>query len=324
MDRFTLWEPQPQADILGQEGSFGNIEWTYPELIENIYEPMRKKHPDYITRRSIGFDTSGEYEMFAYEFTPKTYDRTVYLQSGAHVIETDAYFGLARLLQMIADGEDPRLNGIREHVRLLVVPVVSVWGISKRGSYEEIMDADRWRFPHNAARVNGNRDFTHQKAQETVNIIRYFAEYVDDICFAIDCHSTTDIVLGAYLLPYCNGMPDHIATKLKYINRSLYEKHPTPITLLFMGEGKDYPTNGPNYDPNAFHTYSAGFSGVFHVYTMTTEHNDYIYDSKLGTAKTMTLSVELLGNHLLQICEDPDFLQLTRRARGLAGTPSDK
>ena len=81
-----LWQPSPQPDILGKDGSFGNIEWDYPTFIENVYEPLRMKYPDYVTRRSIGFDTSGEYEMWAYEFTPKSYKKTVYLQSGVHPI----------------------------------------------------------------------------------------------------------------------------------------------------------------------------------------------------------------------------------------------
>ena len=141
MGEFILWEPEIQPDILNHKGSFGNIEWNYSEYIENIYEPLRKKYPDYITRHSIGFDTSGEYEMWAYEFTPEKYTKTVYLQSGVHVIETDAYFGLARLLTLISDRADERLSFIRDNIRLLVIPVVSVWGISKRGSYEDIMDS---------------------------------------------------------------------------------------------------------------------------------------------------------------------------------------
>lgn len=309
MHPFSLWEPALQPDILGTEGSFGNIEWTYPELIDNLYEPLRRQYPDYITRRSIGFDTSGEYEMWAYEFTPEHYTKTVYLQSGVHIIETDAYFGLARLLHLIAHRADPRLNVVRDMVRLLVVPAVSVWGISKRGGYADIMDANRWRFPHNAAHVNANRDYEDRKAAETNNVFAYMGLYADEICFAIDCHSTTDIVLGAYLLPYSNGMPSHIAEKLKAINSALYRKHPTPIRQLFMGEEKDYPV------PNLANTFNDGFTKEFGIWALTTEHNDYIYDDRLGTSTTMTLSVELLGNHLLQIAEDDAFTALSKRQR---------
>ncbi len=303
---FKLWEPEVQADILGKDGSFGNIEWDYPTFIENVYEPLRKKYPEYITRRSIGRDTSGEYEMWAYEFTPEKYIKTVYMQSGVHVIETDAYFGLARLLTMIANREDERLSFIRDNVRLLIIPVVSVWGISKRGSYEEIMDDDRWRFPHNAARVNANRDFYDQKATETVNVINYISNYADDICFAFDCHSTTDVVLGAYLLPMSNGIPENIANNHKAINQALYDKHPTDVYKAFMGEEKDYPV------PNLTNTFKGGITEKFGIYGITPEHNDYIYDKKLGTSLTMTLAVELLGNHLLQVCESDEYTNKLR------------
>ena len=298
---FVLWTPEEQPDILGGADSFGNIEWTYPEFIESIYEPLRRKYPDYISRRSLGYDTSGEYEMWAYEFTPRNYKKTVYLQSGVHVIETDAYFGLARLLTLIAEGKDARLAYIRENIRLLVVPVVSVWGISKRGSYEEIMDGDRWRFPHNAARVNANRDFADCKAEETKNIIRYIEGYKKEIDFAIDCHSTTDVVLGVYLLPYANGMPLPLERKLCAINDALYEKHPTTVKRAFMGKEENYPV------PNLKNTYNYGIYERFGILGITTEHNDYIYDDRLGTRLTMTLAVELMGNHLLQICEDDEF-----------------
>lgn len=308
MYKFDLWSPATQPDILGHDGSFGNIEWTYPEFIEQIYEPLRKQYPDYITRRSIGFDTSGEYEMWAYEFTPKNYTKTVYMQSGVHVIETDAYFGLARLLHLIAHRSDPRLNIIRDTVRLLVVPVVSVWGISKRGGYAEIMDDNRYRFSHNAAGVNANRDYKERKAAETNNVFNYIGRYANEICFAIDCHSTTDVVLGAYLLPYSNDMPTDIARKLKYINASLYSKHPTPIAHLFMGEERNYPV------PNLMNTYNDGITKEFGIWAVTIEHNDYIYDDRLGTEKTMTLSVELIGNHLLQIAEDDAFTALSTNA----------
>ncbi len=244
--------------------------------------------------------------MWAYEFTPEKYIKTVYLQSGVHVIETDAYFGLARLLTLIAHRADERLSFIRDNVRLLIIPVVSVWGISKRGSYEEIMDSDRYRFSHNAAKVNANRDFFDRKATETKNVVSYIAKNANDICFAIDCHSTTDVVLGAYLLPYSNGMPESIASKLKSINSRLYEKHPTKIKHLFMGEEKDYPTGSLTT------TYNSGITSKFGIYALTTEHNDYIYDNKLGTSLAMTLSVELLGNHLLQICEDDEFTNLRK------------
>jgi len=306
-EKFKLWAPDVQPDILGKQGSFGNIEWDYKEFIENVYEPLRNKYPEYIKRRSIGYDTSGRHEMFAYEFTPKKYIKTVYLQSGVHAIETDAYFGLARLLTLIADGEDERLRYIRDNVRLLVVPVVSVFGISARGDYQQIMSKNRYNYLHNAAKVNANRDYSERKARETDNIFNYIGEYKDDICFAFDCHSTTDVVLGAYLLPMSDGMPDKMLKDHKAINNALYEKHPTNIYKGFIGEEKDYPNPKP-----LTNTYNYGITKSFGIFGITTEHNDYIYDTVLGTSRTMTLSVELIGNHLLMVCEGSEYNEKLR------------
>lgn len=133
-------------------------------------------------------------------------------------------------------------------------------------------------------------------------MINYIEKNKDDICFAIDCHSTTDTVLGAYLLPYSDNMPESTANKLKYINSELYKKHPTDIQNLFMGEEKYYPT-----EPLTC-TYNAGITKKFSIFALTIEHNDYIYDTKLGTSKAMTLLVELIGNHLIQISEDDSFI----------------
>lgn len=303
MNAFQLWEPGVQPDILNREGSFGNIEWDYPQLIENIYEPLHQQFPDYITRRSIGFDTTGEFEMWAYEFTPKDYTKTVYLQSGVHAIEADAYFGLARLLTLIAGGMDERLSYIRNNVRLLVVPVVSVWGISHRT--EEMVDeatGERWKVPHwkwhNPLGINANRDFKDQQVKETANVIAYFAKNAKDIGFAIDCHSTCGASLGSWLLPYANGTPEEIAQKFKAVNLALYEKHPTDIPIKFMGEEKYYPV------ANFVNTFTQGFKDRFGVPSLLIEHNDFIYDKLLGTSTATTLAVELYGNHLLQICED--------------------
>lgn len=301
MAEHVLWNPGEQPDILGKEGSFGDIEWTYPEIIENLYEPLRKKYPDYITRTSIGFDSTGKYETWGYEFTPKEYQKTIYLQSGVHVIETDGYFGLARLLTLIADRTDERLAWIRDHVRLIVVPCVSVWGVSNKGSYEDIMGPGRWEILHNREGVNPNRDYAAKVTHETVNVIAYFRKYESEIEFLFDCHSTTEDGWGAYLLPYVNGMPEDLAEKLKGLNRRLYAKNPTTYPMAYMGDNAHYPRPIQN-------SFIDGFWDEFGVPGATLEHTDYIYDDRLGTSRAMTLSVELYGNHLLQVVEDEAFM----------------
>ena len=122
-----LWEPEYQPDILGRADSFGDITWTSDEIYENLYEPLRRQYPQWCSRVKIGMDTSGKYEMYAYSFTPEQWKKTVYIQSGVHAIETEGYFGLARMMHLIANSGSPRMKWLRENVRFLVVPMVSVF-----------------------------------------------------------------------------------------------------------------------------------------------------------------------------------------------------
>lgn len=57
---------------------------------------------------------------------PAHYDKTIYIKPGVHVIETEGYFGLARLMTMVAESADEHPCAVREHVRLLLVSCVSV------------------------------------------------------------------------------------------------------------------------------------------------------------------------------------------------------
>lgn len=42
--------------------------WTGQDVIDNIYEPLRASHPEYITRRSLGKDPTNTYDIWLYEF----------------------------------------------------------------------------------------------------------------------------------------------------------------------------------------------------------------------------------------------------------------
>ena len=72
------------------------------ELVNKFYEPLRQAYPNYISRTMIGTDTSGQYQMWLYDFCPECYEACVFLQSGVHPIETEGYLGLARMMEMIS------------------------------------------------------------------------------------------------------------------------------------------------------------------------------------------------------------------------------
>lgn len=289
-----LWSADTQPDILGKENSFADIEWTSSQIYENLYEPLRNKYPQWVRREFIGKDTSGECDMYAYEYTPKHWENTIYIQSGVHVIETEGYFGLARLMQLIAEPQNERFAWLRENVRFLIVPMVSVWGISHKGSYQQIMSEQRYeKCLQNVLGINSNRDFYDCRLSETVNVKNYVAKHADEIDAMFDFHTTTMPEWGAYLLPYPDNIGYCVATKLVQIDAMLYQKNcGSDVPIAYMGDESHYPTMPITS------SFLAGFYKQYGVPGSTIEHSDYIFDSALGTSVCITRAVELYANHV--------------------------
>ena len=294
-----LWKPPIQPDIWGEEDSFANIEWTSDEIDRYLYEPLKELYHYHIQKIQIGQDTSGTCAMYAWELTPPHYEKTVYLQSGVHAIETEGYFGLARLIRLICEGTDERLKAVRDHVRFLIGPMVSVWGITHKGNYQQIMSLERYeKCPHNVLGINPNRDFWDCRLQETLNVKQYFAAHASEIDFMFDLHTTTMPEWGAYLLPYPDRLDTKYITKLVQINSMLYLENcdfQTPIA--YMGDDSRYPTAPITSG------FAAGFHHLYQIPGSTLEHSDYVFDSILGSSVCMTRAVELYGNHLLAFLE---------------------
>ena len=111
----------------------GNFMWTADTVLEKLYEPVRQRHPEYITRENIGKDQSGKYDMYAYIYAPENYETTMFLNGGTHADEQTAYFALAKVMQLIADAtpEEPLLYTLRHKVRFVVIPILNVWSVSE-------------------------------------------------------------------------------------------------------------------------------------------------------------------------------------------------
>lgn len=277
-----LWIADEQPDILGNKDSFGDIAWTSDEIYEHLYEPLRAKYPSWVKRVSLGADTSGRYAMYAYEFTPEKWEKTVYIQSGVHFVETEGFFGLARLMHLIAEPTNERFAYLREKVRFLVVPMVSVWGISNSKTRQ-----------HNVLGINSNRDYYDCKLSETVNVKNYFASHADNIDFMFDFHTTTTADWGAYLLAYPDGLDTAVITRLVQIASMLYGRNCPPDTpVAYMGDEGRYPTSPITS------SFTAGFFKEYHVPGSTLEHSDFIFDNALGTKVCMTRAIELYANHV--------------------------
>ena len=182
------YKPRGVTDFLGGEGSFADYSWCSDEIYANLYDTLVAEYPEYVTREYMGKDQSGEHDMYAYIFEPENYKISVFLSSGIHANEEDAYFALAYFMRELAseDGSDKLLSYVRSNVRFIVVPLINVWGT--HGTHR--VDDANWAIRYNSTGTDLNRDFEDQTQAETKNVAALLKKYADGISYGIDFHTT--------------------------------------------------------------------------------------------------------------------------------------
>lgn len=292
-------------DVLADKGMDADT------FIQQWWEPLRAKHPKYITREAIGKDDSGKYTMWCYTFTPCRYKQTVYLQAGVHGRnEFESYFATAMLMRLIADAgksKDPNLKYLRRHVRFIVVPLVNVYDPSER-TYP----------PNNASNINLNRDWVDARSQEVQHIKALLSRYGrGEIQLALDFHTDPEgnPGWGAYLLPYADDLPTEISDKMVAVNNFLYELNipgkvqwkGEDLLKAFMGPKKEYPASSREWRAHhnenyrrgtAWKSISNGFWKDYGIPSATVEHGARKFGPE-GSTYEMARAVELYLNQIL-------------------------
>jgi hypothetical protein len=279
------------GDLHGGEGSFANILWTAEEFIDNLYEPMRAKYPEYITREVIGKDQSGQHDMYGYVYTPEEYKCTLFIAAGVHGDEDLGYHGIAAFMSLIADAtenSDPTLWFMRNNVRFIVIPVVNVWAASQDPMGE------RTRLRYNSEHVDLNRDFKDLTQAESQNVVKYFEKYADEVDMMMDCHTADgkDYALWYNYILYA----ENTAVNYKTTNH-MYHR------MMELGIINDTPSIAKI--PGSYNKGSEYLEGIvwnrFKVPSITVEHADYKFTSSMyGSGEELTIACEAYGNFLIQ------------------------
>ena len=108
------------------------VNWTVAELYA-AWDALMEAYPKYISRRISDYrDSSNTYELRCYEFVPESgvYDRTIYIQAGAHGNEIAGQMSILRVAQIICEEwqTHPKLTYLRNKVRVVFNPLVNPWG----------------------------------------------------------------------------------------------------------------------------------------------------------------------------------------------------
>ena len=325
-----LNDPVSYSPLLGYIHSAVDINtMTSEEFVDFYYESLRNANPGYISRKSIGVDDTGSYTMWCYTFTPEAYKATVYIQAGVHGRnEVEGYYATAMMMRMITDAEkgaDPHLKYLRDNIRFIVVPVVNVFDVSRRAEVKKGLATGGTYSPNNSANINLNRDWFNQATQEVRNVKTLLNEYKnDDIAFALDAHTDPEGMpgWGAYLLPYADGMPENVTSKMHAVADFLYEKNiagkvkweGTDLYKAFQGPNADYPINSVEWRNNRNGDYARGVitnscgQGLWTelgIYALTGEHGARKFGAE-GSKVEMCRAVELYLNHILVQVENTE------------------
>ena len=275
------WDCGPQGSNMGGEGSWGDWQWSSEEFINNVYEPMRAKYPDYITRCHIGKDETGEIDMWAYIYEPADYEQVLFLTGGIHGEEVDGYSGLGRFLQLLAeeDGSHAGMHYLRTKVKLVVVPICNVWGASHNSRIT-------------SEGINLNGDFANHDATETINVIWLFEQYKNEIACAMDFHTAIPKAAAMYYQFSIEAANSLVSRKVSnHVFEDLKKKgwvEGIPQMRLIPGNLKKNSKYLQGY-----------FYNKYGVPTIVCEHNQsrwYEYHSAEG----METAVKYYGNHIIQ------------------------
>jgi len=276
------WFHAPMAgDLNGNEGSWGKWDWTSDEVIENCYEPLRAKYPDYITRKTIGKDETGTYDMWCYTFEPKDYEQVIFVTSGIHASEMDGYLGLARFVELMCneDGSHAGLHYLRTKVKIVMVPLVNVWAASVTHTRRNSSDVDL------------NRDFEYHTQAETLNVLWLLEQHKKEVSALIDYHTSQSFKLDLYYqfsiqapnAPMCLRVTNHIYEDLKK-------------------RGIASPPN-VSYIPGAYNKQNKYLQGYvwnhYHIPTLVVEHEHRKY-YPMHSAENLQLAAEYYGNFMIQ------------------------
>ena len=274
--------PAPAGHLNGGEGAFGDWHWSAEELSHHLLEPLRERHPDYITRSCIGRDQTDTYDMWQYTFAPADYEQTLFLTAGLHGPEIDGYFGLIRFLQLLCaeDGTHPGLHYVRTKVRLIVIPVVNVYAAAT--GHER----------RNAAGVDLNRDFAEHSQAETVNVLWLLHQYKREVAVLIDFHGS-----------HKNSPPLYYQFNIQESNSAVCRKVANHIHQRLLDLGREAGEPDLGRIPGKYNKSNVFLQGycrnVLGIPTLVAEHNHGRWYEE-HSAESLQWATECYGNLIIQ------------------------
>ena len=259
---YELWEPDTTTDeyVTPNDRSQVTIDLTYQEFLDKYFNIYIGKLSDgyTVTRKSLGYDASGVYEIFEYDFIPRSYNRMVMLSAGMNAVELSPIFGIAYFLKSLFDRSinDEGLNYIYNNVKLKIIPILCPWSFSQEtlryGNFNDVNINRNFNYNNQWGSIQSTEGTWNYKGEspesevETRLIKQWMIDNAKEADCYIDCHSD----VGATNNPatfYTMVGDDNTRQKLYsvqnkiksyYTNKGL---NPTNPSISVWKDGLDYP-----------------------------------------------------------------------------------
>ena len=154
-DASYIWyPPYIGSNKLGEDGTPNH--WDPEAHLNAFVNPLVDN--DYVTKKTIGKDQSGKYNVYRYTFEPQHYSKTLLVTSCIHGNETSGFFSMCHITNMLVNEweKHPQLAYMRKNVRLIWVPMVNPWGFANQ-ERENVNNCD----------LNRNFDYNWDKSGGT-------------------------------------------------------------------------------------------------------------------------------------------------------------
>ncbi|MCX0396979.1 M14 family metallopeptidase [Clostridium perfringens] len=190
----------------------------YNDFIETYWENLRNNNQECIARNEIIKDTSNTFPIYEYIYTPKNYNKTVFLTAGVHGDEYEGFYGLYYFIKNIVENsyKHKQLRDIALNTRFVIIPVLNPWGVQ-----------NRTRRTSRVANANNNydvmfnaREYEHDGtfgfSENESKAVKLIADkYEGELDLYFDFHTDFyDPQFGNYILLDCNSSNRKICENL--------------------------------------------------------------------------------------------------------------
>lgn len=242
---------------------------TQAEFYTTFYDKYIGVHDSLVvTKKNLGKDQSGLYDVWCYDFKPYTAKKKVLLSSAMHTYELPASFGLARWVQELMESADEVFEYLRENVYFSIIPIVNPWGFNQNpktyGNVNGVNPArnfDNWAhvwddFPeyspnpsdpdYNEWNVKGSEPFSEAEVKNLATWIKNNT----DADFYIDCHTGLGCTRSGYgdvwiiylsehplannIIAGANALGNRITTKYQTVKMHLVADTPDVINHRYF------------------------------------------------------------------------------------------